>query len=89
MTDETQERAARFQDYGSTARGTLCLLFADNGEGLCLGSVWATNDGQWVWETQDATEDEGTGTEDSRREAKRALRKYLKHGHDEPNGGAS
>ena len=75
-----RDRPARFQDYDSDARGTLCLLFADNGDGLCLGSVFLTGQNQWIWEVHDATEDEdeGTGTEDSRRKAKGALRKYLK-----------
>ena len=77
----TPSKEARFRDYDSTERGTLCILYDDYGEGEYLGQVYATGRG-WVWEDADADyeddDDPGRGEEDSRREAKAALRKYLK-----------
>lgn len=66
--------SARFRDYDSAERGTLCLLYADDGHGDYLGSVWKDNEGSWHWEADDGTE----GEEQTRRLAKRALRKHLK-----------
>ncbi len=60
---------ARYQDYASTERGTLCLLFEDGGQGVYLGMVWKqTHD--WGWLSDDGQE----GLADSRRLAKKALR---------------
>lgn len=77
----TSSKEARFKDYNSDARGTLCLLYDDYGQGMYLGQVYAAA-GSWVWEAADTDhEDEDgddRGEEDSRREAKAALRAYLK-----------
>ena len=77
---------ARFKDYDSRGpeggTATMCSLYADDGEGAYLGYVYVTNRSEWHWEADGADpedpEDEGHGTEDSRREAKAALRRYLK-----------
>lgn len=79
---------AHFRDYDSTERGTLCHLFEYDpwdGWGAWLGSVWKQDFGGWVWESDgcdwdedEEDEDAGHGTEDTRRAAKGALRKYLK-----------
>jgi len=75
-------RKARFRDYDSAeARGTLCLLADNYGDGAHLGQVFAAG-GSWVWEAADCDweiEDAADrGEEDTRREAKAALRAYLK-----------
>lgn len=68
----------RFKDSNSAAgRGTLCNLyrFEDHATGEYLGSVWLGYDGTWTWEVDDSEE---TGVCDTRRAAKRELRKAVR-----------
>lgn len=75
-------REAKFKDYDSAqSRGTLCLLADDYGSGTHLGQVFEAG-GSWTWEAADTDyeddDDPSRGEEDTRRLAKRALRKFLK-----------
>ncbi len=67
---------ARFREYDSQERRTLCLLYTDAGYGDYLGMVYKTDAG-WCWEA-DVDGFEDTGSESSRRAAKGAVRRALK-----------
>lgn len=66
---------AKFKNYDSEERGTLCLLYADNGDGQYLGMVFKSDQG-WRWEA-DVEGFDGSGCEVTRRAAKGALRRAL------------
>lgn len=80
--DAMKELPAKFRDYDSTSRGTLCLLYTDGGYGKYLGQVYLTDYG-WHWDMDDDDAD-NDGEEDThlveptRRAAKKALRNALK-----------
>lgn len=93
MTEDCTPEPAKFRDFDSTGpewgRATLCVLYTDGGYGVYLGQVYITSN-RWIWEAddfvampdpddEDATpEGEGWGICETRREAKAALRAWLR-----------